>query len=199
MTPVALVRDGAVRDGAGRDGACRDALASGHAAVAAPVAMPVTVRRAAEGDVAGVVALVDAWAAEGLVLPRTAGDVAAAVHDYVVAADARGRVLACAAVREYSPSLAEVVSVAVAADAHGRGLGRRVVRAAEGLALARGHAAVFAHSLQHAFFEALGYENVDRGLYPEKRGRAHTACFRRGLAGRGAGSAAPRPAMAAAA
>jgi amino-acid N-acetyltransferase len=165
VTPVALVRDGGARD----------------ALAAAPVVGPVEVRRATWADVSGVVALVEEWAAEGLLLARTAADVTASLDDYVVAADARGRVLACAAVREYSPSLAEVVSVAVAAAAHGRGLGRRVVRAAEALARVRGHAAVFAHTLQPEFFAALGYEGVDRALYPEKRARPQTLCFRRTL------------------
>jgi amino-acid N-acetyltransferase len=167
VTPVALVRDrGAARDGA------------------------VAVRRARPADVPHVVALVGAWAAEGLVLARTPAQVAAALDDYVVAADARGRVLACAAVREYSPSLAEVVSVAVAAAAHGRGLGRRVVRAAEALAAVRGHRAVFAHTLQPEFFTALGYEPCDRALYPEKRARPHTACLRRALAAEATGGLA---------
>ena len=165
MTPVALVRDGGAESGP----------------AASAVVGPIAVRRAAPADVAGVVALVAEWAAEGLLLARSAADVAAALDDYVVAADARGRVLACAAVREYSPSLAEVVSVAVARAAHGRGLGRRVVRAAEALARVRGHAAVFAHTLQPDFFGALGYECVDRALYPEKQARAHTSCFRRAL------------------
>lgn len=154
-------------------------------AAGAPVALvrdaAVLVRRAARADVGGIAALLAEWAATGLLLPRPAADVARCVEDFVVAADAAGRVLACAAVREYSPSLAEVVSVAVAAEAHGRGLGRRVVRAAEALARVRGHAAVFAHTMQPDFFGALGYECVDRALYPEKRARAHTRCFRRSL------------------
>lgn len=181
MMPVALVRRWPARDGVA-------------APNAGPIVGPVTVRRATMADVAGVVALVAEWVAEGLLLARSAADVAAALDSYVVAADARGRVLACAAVREYSPSLAEVVSVAVARAAHGRGLGRRVVRAAEALAVVRGHAAVFAHTLQPEFFEALGYENADRGLYPEKRARAGTRCFRRALA-----AAAGAPVLAAAA
>ncbi len=182
MTPVALVRE------ARRDGAAPAAVVG-----------PVAVRRAAPADVGGIVALVEEWAAEGLLLPRAAGDVLAALDSYVVAADARGRVLACAAVREYSPSLAEVVSVAVAGAAHGRGLGRRVVRAAESLAAVRGHAAVFAHTLQPSFFEALGYERVDRGLYPEKRARPQTLCFRRALAAADAAAPGAAPAFAAAA
>ena len=145
------------------------------------LAPTVVVRRATVRDVDGIVALVAEWAAEGLLLARTAAEIAPALDDYVVAADARGRVLACAAVREYSPSLAELVSVATARDAHGRGLGRLVVAAAERVAAARGLASLFAHTLAPEFFAAVGYEPADRAAYPEKRARPHTACVRRDL------------------
>jgi amino-acid N-acetyltransferase len=141
----------------------------------------IVVRRAGVADVAGVAALVGAYAAEALLLPRTAAEIALAVDDYVVAVDARGRVLACAALREYSPSLAELVSVAVSRAAHGRGLGRLVVAGVERLATARGYASLFAHTLSPEFFEAIGYEPVDRALYPEKCARPHTLCVRRAL------------------
>ena len=142
----------------------------------------VTVRRARAGDVTAVWALVNGYAAEDVMLPRTPEQVLLAVDDYVVATDAHGRLLACAAVREYSPSLAEVVSVAVAREAHGRGLGRVVVGAAEQLAAKRGFASVFAHTLSPCFFEAIGYAVVERSRYPEKAGRPHTTCVERVLA-----------------
>jgi len=143
----------------------------------------VTVRRARPGDVPSIAALVGAWAAEEVLLPRTADELALAVDDYVVAVDGRGRVLACGALREYSPSLAELVSLAVAREAHGRGLGRLLVAQVERLATQRGYTSLFAHTLEPAFFGAVGYERVDRALYPEKQARAHTECFWRALAG----------------
>ena len=142
------------------------------------------VRRACLADVAPIAALVAEWAAAGLLLPRSAAQIAASLDDYVVAVDAADRVLACAAVREYAPSLAELVSVAVARTAHGGGLGARVVAAAERLARVRGHREVFAHTRNAEFFTAIGYECVDRGLYPEKRGRPQCTCVRRVLSGR---------------
>ena len=145
--------------------------------VAPPVAL-----RAHAGDVEGIMALVNAFAAEELLLPRTAAQVLAAIDDYVVVRDARGRVLACAALREYSPSLAELVSVAVSREAHGRGLGRVVVAGVERLARKRGFDRIFAHTLAPEFFEAIGYVRVERALYPEKCARPHTFCFHRGLA-----------------
>jgi len=141
----------------------------------------VTVRRAAPNDVRGIAALVATWAEEDILLPRSTADVAAALSSYVVAVDARGRVVACAALREYAPSLAELVAVAVARDAHGRGLGRLVVAEVERLAVARGHERLFAHTVNAPFFEAIGYDVVERSRYPEKVGRSHTTCVERAL------------------
>lgn len=138
-------------------------------------------RAAAVGDVEQIVALVGEFAAEDVMLPRTAEQVLAALADYRVVRDARGRVLACAALREYSPSLAEVVSVAVCRDAQGQGLGRVVVEAVERLAVARGFDDVFAHTLNLPFFRAIGYAAVDRARFPEKRARPHTTCVWRSL------------------
>jgi amino-acid N-acetyltransferase len=141
----------------------------------------ITVRRAEARDVAGIAALVASWSDEEILLPRDASEIALALDDFVVAVDQRYRVAACAALREYSPSLAELVSVAVAREAHGRGLGRLVVAQVERLALSRGHASLFAHTVNPAFFEAIGYERAERSLFPEKRARAHTACYVREL------------------
>ena len=146
-----------------------------------------TIRRARAADVGAISALVNGFAADDVMLPRTPDQVALAVDDYVVATDAHGRVLACGALREYSPSLAELVSLAVAREAHGRGLGRLIVAAVERLAVARGFTSIFAHTLTPEFFEAVGYAEVDRGVYPEKRARPHTTCLRRALAAHDAG------------
>lgn len=142
----------------------------------------VVTRKAAAADVWEIAALVNGYAAEDVMLPRSREQVLLALDDYVVATDAHGRLLACAALKEYSPSLAELVSLAVAREAHGLGLGRVVVAEVEQLAAKRGHESVFAHTLSPCFFEAVGYAVVDRGRYPEKHGRPHTACVERALA-----------------
>ena len=126
------------------------------------------VRKARPADVDAIAALVSGFAADGLMLPRTPDEVALALDDYVVAADERGRVLACGALREYSPSVAEVSSIAVLREAQGRGLGRRVVEAVEQLARRRGYRDVFLITVSPGFFTALGYAAVDCARYPEK-------------------------------
>ena len=140
---------------------------------------PITLRPARMCDVAEIEELVNGYAAERLMLPRTAESIELSLDDFVVATDAHGHVLACGALKMYSPSLAEVASVAVARGMHGRGLGSMVVTEVEQLAQARGVTELFAITLTPAFFESLGYERSDRALYPEKLRRDCATCPRK--------------------
>ncbi len=131
------------------------------------------------GDIDEIVSLVNGYASDSVMLPITSERVVLALADFIVAADARGRVRACGALKEYSPSLAEVASLAVARDAHGSGLGRRVVAELEALARMRGIDELFALTLTSGFFESVGYVVTERARYPEKIRRDCTSCPRR--------------------
>ncbi|HST08111.1 MAG TPA: GNAT family N-acetyltransferase, partial [Gemmatimonadaceae bacterium] len=128
-------------------------------------------RRATRADVGQILELVSQYAAEGLMLPRTFEQIASRIDSYVVSADAAGRVVACAALEEYSPSLAEVASVAVAASHQGKGLGSQVVLGVERLARSRDIEELFAMSLTDNFFLALSYKPTTISRYPEKLAR----------------------------
>ena len=137
------------------------------------------IRPAREAEAAAIAALNNSFAAEHLMLPRTPDQIAMTIDDYRVAVDQRGKIVACGALKEYSPSVAEVAAIAVAREAHGNGLGRAIVAAIEELAIKRGIHHVFALTLQPAFFEAIGYHRVDRARYPEKIRRDCLGCARR--------------------
>jgi len=139
----------------------------------------VVIRPARPDEAAAISQLNNTFAAEALMLRRSPEMVALAIDDYMVAVDARGQIHACAALKEYSPSVAEVAAVAVSRDAHGCVLGRAVVTAVEELARRRGIYDVFALTLQPQFFQAVGYQRVDRARYPEKIRRDCLACARR--------------------
>ena len=122
-------------------------------------------------DVAQIWELVSEYAAQGLMLPRTPAQIDARIDSYVVASDEKGHVVACAALEEYSPSLAEVSSVAVAPTHHGKGLGSQVVLGVERLARARDIEELFALSLTDNFFLSLGYKPCTISRFPEKLAR----------------------------
>jgi amino-acid N-acetyltransferase len=127
----------------------------------------------------GIVSLVNGYAAEAIMLYRSPESVRATLHDFVVAVDSSGGVMACGALKEYSPSLAEVASVAVAREAHGLGLGTAIVAEVERLARKRGIDELFALTLTPKFFESAGYMIGDRARYPEKIRRDCLKCPRR--------------------
>ena len=137
------------------------------------------VRRARSTDAAAISRLNNTFAADGQMLMRSPDAIALAIDDYVVVQDSNGALLACGALKEYSPSVAEVAAIAVSREAHGRGLGRAVVGAVERLARMRGIHDVFALTLQPEFFTAIGYERMDRARYPEKIRRDCLGCARR--------------------
>lgn len=139
----------------------------------------VTIRPARRTDAESIVELVNGYAAEGIMLPRTVDSVTHAMDDFVVAVDGRGRLLGCGALKEYSPSLAEVSSLAIQRAAHGTGLGKRIVRSIENLARKREIDELFALTLTPAFFESAGYAVADRAAYPEKIRRDCLRCPRR--------------------
>ena len=143
------------------------------------MAPDLLVRRARTSDAPCISRLNNTFADEGQMLARTPETVALAIDDYVVVQNAAGELLACGALKEYSPSVAEVAAIAVSRDAHGKGLGRAIVGAVERLARQRGIHDLFALTLQPEFFAAIGYERVDRARYPEKIRRDCLGCARR--------------------
>lgn len=137
------------------------------------------VRPARLSEAEAIARLNNFFADQHIMLRRTPEMIALAIADYVVAVDESGRILGCGALKEYSPSLAEVAAIAVSSDAQGSGLGRRIVSAVEALARKRGISEVFALTLEPKFFEALGYARMDRARYPEKIRRDCIGCARR--------------------
>ena len=139
----------------------------------------VRLRPAVHADVEAIASLNNLYASQALMLPRTPEEIALLIDDYMVAVDEHDTVLGCGALKEYSPSVAEVAAIAVAPELRGNGVGKRVVSAVERLAMKRGIYDVFALTLQPEFFSAIGYARVDRARYPEKIRRDCLACARR--------------------
>ena len=115
-----------------------------------------SIRRATERDAGAIRALIDLYVPSGTLLPRTEEFIAGHADHFLVAT--RGaRVVGCVHLDEYSPSLAELRSLAVSPDAQGGGVGRALVAATERLARRRGFTTLFAVSNDEEFFRKHGF------------------------------------------
>lgn len=118
-------------------------------------------RRAYVGDVDQMAALINSYAAQGLMLPKSHAQLYNNLRDFIVAT-IDGVVVGCAGLKITWRDLAEIVSLAVAPEAQGRGLGRRLCEPLIDDARALGIQTVFALTYQVPFFSKLGFAIVPK-------------------------------------
>jgi len=127
----------------------------------------LAVRKAGMRDIPNILALINAYAAQGVMLPRTEFEMSENIRDFSVAYS--GSVLAgCGALHFYTPSVAEVRSLAVLPELKQRGTGRVLVEALELEARENHLEAIFAFTYVPEFFARLGFSEVERGELPLK-------------------------------
>lgn len=132
---------------------------------------PYRAEPAAEANIAEIAALNNAFAPQGLTLMRSQEFVENHLDDYRVVRAPDGRVLGCAALDDYSPSLGELVSLAVEPESQGRGIGAILIEAIEELARKRGYPEIFAVSFSDRLFLGMGFVASSVIQYPEKENR----------------------------
>lgn len=121
-----------------------------------------------ETDIPQLLSLNNRYSSEGLTLARTPEFAANHLSDYRVLRDAQGGIIGCVSLDDYSPSVAELISLAVDQDAQGLGYGRMLIQAAVDLARSRGYAELFAVSYSDELFLSCGFERAPLDTYPEK-------------------------------
>jgi amino-acid N-acetyltransferase len=127
-----------------------------------------TIRHAEASDAPAIVALIDQHVATGALLPRTREFVADRADDFLVA-ELGDRVVGCVHLSEYSPSLAEIRSLAVDVARQAGAIDAELLAAAERLATRRQYATIFAVTNDLALFEGRGYQpSAVPELYPER-------------------------------
>jgi amino-acid N-acetyltransferase len=98
-----------------------------------------------------------------------------AIRDFTVITSG-GALLGCGALHFYSPTLAEIRSLAVREQAKTHGVGRRLIEALVTEAALYELDAVFAFTYVVAFFRKLGFETLERGALPLKAWRDCLRC-----------------------
>lgn len=127
----------------------------------------LTIRKAAMRDIAPILDLINGYASKGVMLPRTEFEMSEAIRDFTVVMQAE-TLLGCGALHFYSPTVAEIRSLAVAEKAKTQGVGRKLVSALITEAQEFELDAVFAFTYVDEFFSKVGFHVVERGALPLK-------------------------------
>ena len=125
------------------------------------------VERARISDVAQMHELINSFADKGEMLARSLSEIYEHVRDYFVVREGE-RVIACAALHVMWSDLAEIKSVAVAEESQSRGIGVQLVKACLEEAKKLGIPTIFCFTYKPAFFENVGFSQLDRLELPRK-------------------------------
>lgn len=125
------------------------------------------IRKATMADIPALLELINGYAARGIMLPRTEFELSENIRDFTVLYSGF-QLLGCGALHFYTPTSAEVRSLAIALNLRTQGLGRRIVKALEQEAMENKLHAIFAFTYVPEFFIKIGFREVDRGELPLK-------------------------------
>ncbi|GAB4164329.1 MAG: N-acetyltransferase [Geothermobacteraceae bacterium] len=133
------------------------------------------VRKARISDAQAIHALLNHYAGEGIMLSASLAEVYEYIRSFYVF-DLDGEVVGTVRLQIFWENLAEVRSLAVSSRAEGQGIGRQLVQACleEGRQLGIGR--IFALTYKPAFFEKIGFFEIDKAELPQKIWRDCVKC-----------------------
>ena len=135
------------------------------------------IRPAAIGDVPYIHHLLEIYAAQGNLLPRTMSELYRHLRDFFVI-EVRGKVAACGALEIFTESLGEVRSLVVDDEFKGQGFGRMLVERVAEEARAIGLKRLMALTYVAPFFHKLGFTTVAKDTLPEKVWSVCVKCYK---------------------
>jgi amino-acid N-acetyltransferase len=124
-------------------------------------------RKAKMSDIPRLIELINGFARDGTMLPRTEFELSEGIRDFTILI-ADGVIVGCAGLHFYGPTIAEVRSLAVDPTGQGRGAGQALMEALEREAREYDLDIVFAFTYVPGFFAKMGYHEVERGELPLK-------------------------------
>jgi amino-acid N-acetyltransferase len=121
----------------------------------------IVIRPATAADIEGILEIVNGYAAQNLMLPRTDEQIRRVLRWFLVA-EHQGHIAGCGSNVELTPRLTELRSLAVAPEYRNTGLGKRLVEALIVGARDAGYDQICALTLSESFFNRCGFATVDR-------------------------------------
>ena len=127
------------------------------------------IRKAKIGDVVPIQKMLTHFSQQGKLLARSLSELYTNIRDIFVAVDAETeQVIGCVSLHIMWDNLAEVRSLAVLDSFHRRGVGRQLVGACIEEARELGIGRIFTLTYEYGFFQRLGFEIVDKNVFPQK-------------------------------
>jgi amino-acid N-acetyltransferase len=127
----------------------------------------IKTRDAVLPDVDQIHAIIEPYAGEGILLPRSKPELSENVRDFVVA-EKDGQVIGCGALHLYGAHLAEIRSIAVTPQSKGHGIGRLLVNALMEESRRHSVSCVCLFTRTPGFFAHLGFKVAERQHLPDK-------------------------------
>ena len=125
------------------------------------------VEKAKVGDVAQIYQLINYFADKDEMLARSLSEIYENIRDFFIIREGE-RVIACAALHVSWSDLAEIKSLAVAETSQEQTIGTHLVEACFNEAKELGLPTIFCLTYKPAFFEKLGFSQVDKEKLPHK-------------------------------
>lgn len=127
----------------------------------------IAIRKAVVKDVPTMARIINAYASQGLMLPKSHHQLYQDIRDFVVATNSE-EIIGCGALHIIWEDLAEIRSLAVVEEWQHKDVGRLMVEYLLQEARALGLPQVFALTYHQGFFERLGFHVVPRESLPHK-------------------------------
>ncbi|MCL6460224.1 MAG: N-acetyltransferase [Gorillibacterium sp.] len=124
-------------------------------------------RNATLVDTDELVRIIHEYAELGIMLPRSAAMIAAAIDTFVVA-EVDGRLVGCGSLCKLGQNLVEIRSLGISADYKRLGIGRKMVEKLTEQAKSLGIPKIMALTYQVGFFEKIGFDVVSKEIFQEK-------------------------------
>lgn len=125
------------------------------------------IRKAKIEDIKQVQALINAFAKQDLMLPRSLNELYEHLRDYWVAEE-NGKIVGCSALHISWDDLVEIKSLAVAKNKQRKGIGKLLINACLEEAESIGAKRIFVLTYKNEFFKKFGFKRVKNASLPHK-------------------------------
>jgi amino-acid N-acetyltransferase len=127
----------------------------------------VICRKPIEDDLDSLYMIIQEYARQGIMLPRSRETLIAQIESFIVA-EIDGILVGCGSLSRLSPDLVEIRSLGLNGDYKGKGIGSRLVEALLEEARKQGINKVMALTYEVGFFQRNGFTIVPKSVFPEK-------------------------------